>query len=499
MRLLAAAIFALGLSAAPAAAIETYTWAGHQASTAWSYGPNWVGGLAPTAGDGEVNLVFGKVACNTGSFPELCRTPIDDVPEMTAGTIRLYSRVERYTGSGPPSLPEGREPLTYALDGASSLELDAGIDVETTQEGAGEGVIGTGADSIEMPIRLGGPNTWNVGPAPGGLVLLGAVSGAQGLAVTLGNEDSLQLDAPVDVGPVTITEQPLAWVSISSALGGGDLNGSDHQPVAVSGGALSGGGRIGPLTLSGAQFTVGGFAAGTGNLAVEGALAMDAATSLEFVPGASLRVAGAASLGGARLLAPYACAAPGTAITLIHAAGGLSGTLTRSDGTPLPEGAILTGSASGCEGAGTPRLQIRYGADDLTATVLGPETSPVTPGEPVAVSLHAALESALHRAEHAASIRRLLHAGRETFAASVPEAGLLTVAWSARHGGHRITIARGRARAARAGELRLVLALTPAGRRLLAGARTVHGRASLAFTPTHGAAQLIAGPVVLRR
>lgn len=125
-----------------------------------------------------------------------------------------------------------------------------------------------------------------------------------------------------------------------------------------------------------------------GKVEVNGSLSLDGASSFEFEDGLQakpheLTVAGHADLGSAMLILLENCLAPGTKFTLIEAKGGVSGHFTGPGQMPIANGQVIEPAApGGCNpGEPTPQLRIEYGAQTVTATVLGAATpSPSPPG-----------------------------------------------------------------------------------------------------------------------
>lgn len=373
-----------------AAAPVTLTWSGRGGE--WSEKGNWAGGEAPGEVGEPVDLDFPLSACEPD--PRGCPTSTDDLAGLTVETVTLESRdvASTPTGPGGPVLL-GPGPASYSVNGGEALTLMGGVVVHTTEEGTGTGLAGSGGTTLDLPLVLGAPNSWSVGPAPGGLNVWGTVTGHYPLAVTLADNDQLDLVGDADVGPITITGHSAVFFGGTEA--NGDLNGTDGEPVEVKGGSLWGGGRVGPLTLEGAGLEP-GFPGSGGKLEVNGALSLDGASNFTIEENPAhktpeeLTVAGQAQLGSAKLTVLEACVEPGSTFTLVRAQGGVSGQFTGPEGAPIENGQVLENlTPSGCGPGGSepaPALSIEYGPETVTATAVAGEEPPpegIPPGTSV--------------------------------------------------------------------------------------------------------------------
>ncbi len=370
------AVLALVLALAPGAGAAPLTWSGLGGQ--WSEKANWAGGETPGEAGQPVDLDFPLSAC--APDPLACPATTDDLAGLTVGTVTLESRDVAFTPKEPgetANLDPG--PASYLVKGNDALTLMEGVVVHNTEEGAGQGLAGAGATTLELPLVLGAANSWSVGPAPGALDLWGTVTGAFPLDVSLGESDPLELAGDTDVGPITITGD--SEVSFGGPEADGDLNGTDREPVDLKGSSLSGAGRVGPLTLEGAGVEP-GFPGSGGKLEVNGDLSLDSASKLtiEDNPADKTReitATGHAQLGSAGLTVYEACVEPGSTLTLVRAEGGVSGQLTGPEGVAIENGQLLEDlTPEGCGPGGSepaPALRIDYGPETVTATAVAGE------------------------------------------------------------------------------------------------------------------------------
>ncbi len=123
----ASQLAAILLIATPSAFSATHTWKGSSTNDLWSHGPNWTSGVAPTAAESDVKLIFPASA-------EL--NSIDNIPGLTVTQFTV-------TGAG------------YSFSGASGAKL-------TLNGGSGDhfinnpGSSGTTTIAPSLPIVLGG-------------------------------------------------------------------------------------------------------------------------------------------------------------------------------------------------------------------------------------------------------------------------------------------------------------------------------------------------------
>jgi hypothetical protein len=520
---LALALCAACIACGAAQAAPTFEWNAGEAASLWSEDANWAAGEAPTPTLGPVNLVFPLSACESGA--QACSETRDDVAGLEVGTLTLGSRL--IAGTEPLAPPPAEPPPTaYTVSGDSPLPITGGIDSPATVEGAGSALAGTAAPIVTVPLVLAAANTWTLGPAPGSaLDVLGPVSGAQPLSVSLAAAAHLELGGETEVGPVTITGA--AYSTVWLGEGAADLDGHDASPVTLVGSSLEHAvGTVGPLTARAADVRL-GRPGGGGVLEVAGAAGLLEGTRLFYAlpgpeeggPPEQLHARGHVELGGAQLVVYEGCPAIGSSFTPVRADGGVSGLVTDEAGEPLLSGETLAGSSEGC-GQSRPGadLRIEYGPDTVVLTAVVPPsgTAPVgaasnpPPKTAGAVEAYTASQRSQLAADlaRARSLRRsaLLRRSGARLAVAVPTAGTLTLLWTARAHHRNITLASGHLRlggpgagAARGQRGILVVRLTKQGRALLERSRRVTTRISETFAGLVVPRYTAAAAAVVRR
>ena len=369
--LLATAASAVALLIVAPAALADFTWAGASTSPNWSVATNWVGGVSPTTGP-EGNLTFPDLssnpACTATPPTATCYTSTNNVTGIAANSLAFTNTT---AGTGYRLL--GQQ-LTV---GAGGIQANSGNSTSTT---------------INSPLTLGAAQTWTIGMGPGAgynsltLAAGGGVTGspsALGVAFPALSRGDLFVDSDVEVGPVTASG--VGGLHLGTA---GSVNAADGQPVTINGGsapangatlvAANPGAKTGPLTVNG-NLQIGS-STSNGTLGVTGAASLPAGSATTMyvnndgaAPGAdySQLSAASASLGGTLHVAQNpapGCVAltPGDTATLVTTSGALTGTFSNA-----PNGAVISMSSS-CQSP-APRVQIEYGANSVTATVV---TSP---------------------------------------------------------------------------------------------------------------------------
>ena len=230
--------------------------------------------------------------------------------------------------------------------------------------------------NISLPITLGATQAWSITGGSSSELAVDTVTGSgDALTVNFSSSGILAL-SDIEAGAVVLSGSGSAGVF-------GSLNGSDGNPVSVSGGALLAaqvaGATSGPLMSTGGDIQVGRGVPVDGTLAVNGALALDSASALTMFidqPGTTpstdysqLTATGAVNLGGASLsLRGPATGCPalhaGDTDTLVRATGALTGTFHG-----VANNATIPLSCTG--GTGTaPTVQIKYTTHSVTATVV---------------------------------------------------------------------------------------------------------------------------------
>jgi hypothetical protein len=476
-----AAPAAPGLSGAPSSAVTAtplFVWQGAGPFN-WSEGANWQGGHAPAPSDGAVDLEFPLGACRPE--PRLCDATTDDLAGLTLDTLTLAGVTVRYPNAAPPAEPR---PAAYSVAGTEPLKLAGGIDAQIGEEGTGGGVEGATV-SVEGPLELTAANDWAVGPGDGGVLQIGgSVTGRHPLEVQLLGQDSLELPAEVETGPITIAGTPGAPGRVSIGAGS-EVNAGDRQPLSLEDLTLYGSGTIGPLTLDSAGVRVGEGSPG-GDLRVNGDLTFAGRSAVDLaVPAADgqrsdrVIVHGSAELGGATLQLAEGCPTPGHTYTMLEAEAGISGRLSAPDGQTLEDGQTIGGEGAGCPGGAVAApLRLEYGPDAVTLTALAPAPVSVTPPAPPSVeppaydaAARALLASDLKWLGAGRRIGSILAGRGEDVAMTAPRPGVFTIQWRVRISGRSVLIAAGRLVLPDGGTGQLRIILTAAGRRALRHAR----------------------------
>jgi hypothetical protein len=297
-----------------------------------------------------------------------CPDTTDDIPNLTVGTLSLADITDASSSTGPalPSPGGG----SYSVGGSDPLTLDSGIDVPTTALGSGDGEMSVGLTGIGLPIVLGGDNSWSLGPDVT-LELSGGVTGDYPLAIIGGNDSTIVLNSPVEVGPVTISDTVVVVGFPSEAPV--DLNGVDGQPITLDGGILDANATLGPLTMNGGELPLGGFGLPVSADSVNLSPSTEVSTELQPDGAApELESGGVVNLASAELTVnDDGCEAPGTVTTLVQAQGGLVGTFTDADGNPITNGEIVQ-PPYGCSTDVSDPIEINYTANSVTATLETP-------------------------------------------------------------------------------------------------------------------------------
>jgi hypothetical protein len=379
---LLAGSFALVPLTAGATSPPTFTWTGlsSPSSPDWSAPSNWLGGVAPSAADGPVNLEF-PPQCS----PECVST--DDISGLIAQQITF--------DAGTASNSQ-----TNDLTGSVPLTLDGGIN----------DVGGTGLVEIDLPILLGGTTAqaWTIaGDLQLGATTTQVVTSTLGLDLVLSDGAKVTVSEQVEVGPLAISGANTADTGANASQNGSvvlapgtnaDLNGMNQNPVSLSDVELSGTGVVGPMTTTDAQITVGSTTSAPGGLTVGGtASSLDAGTELAYPwdphsscttcadEWPSLSTAGSLNLASAVLEPVASCPiAVGTTLVFASATGGITANFTNVDGTPITNGEIIgwtpdAPASDPCpsDPLARPLLQITYGTTSVSATTVA-ETSTTT-------------------------------------------------------------------------------------------------------------------------
>jgi hypothetical protein len=380
----AAVIAAGSVGAGAAATVTTFTWTGTDAgsgtSTSWSDPGNWLGGVAPTSGT-TVNLVFPVLSC--GSSP--CATSNNDLTSLKVASFKLHLAQS----------PTSPVPDQYSISG-NRITVD-GLTVITAAGSAGEsGAFG----SIGLPITVAQSQTWTIGLANNSQPAFSAITGLGNLTISANGSGFVDLESPVNVGTLSFVGSG-GWIAPFA-----NLNSNGH-PVSVTGE-----GFFSPFSIALGAFTTSSssvqFGNGGGNPpysidAVKGNAVFDSASHVSFFslrPGSvtptkpvagtdytQLRATGSVTLGSAGLTVFSNCDLPlGAVYTIVHGAGGLSGTFAGiADGTIAQ--AQADGSSSCTGSAVAPWLKYHYNGVNgtFTAKVVAPPPAGTAATAPVAV------------------------------------------------------------------------------------------------------------------
>jgi hypothetical protein len=335
-----------GVLGLPSAALADFTWSGASTAPNWSAGANWVGGTAPSGSAGTLTFpALTNPPCTT------CYSSSNDVTGVSADGIAI--------DDGAP----------YQITGNGLTLGTGGITATPSTSGSGA--------NIALPITLGAAQTWSItGAAASQQLGVGTVTGSSDpLTVDFSSSGILSVN-DIEAGAVSLTGSGLVGVF-------GSLNGTDGNPVGITSparlDASVAGATSGPLTSSGGSIQVGLSHPLDGTLAVNGAVTLDAASSLTMfidqtgtTPSTDysrLTASGAVNLGGASLsLDGPATGCPalhvGDVYTLVNTPGSLAGTFSG-----VSDGATVALNCSG--GTGTaPTVRINYTGMSVTATVL---------------------------------------------------------------------------------------------------------------------------------
>jgi hypothetical protein len=358
---LALAVCALPLAASSAGAAN-FTWTGAATLGKWSNATNW-GGIAPNGEVGTLTFpTLTSAVCTAEPQKATCYSSENDVSGLNVNAISIDDGANYLIHGGPITL------------GAGGLTASGSAD-------------SSGDASLSLPITLGTSQNWSIGGnGNGSRVDLGTGGGVTGtsaaLNISLSDQATLGFGANNnEVGAVTVAGTGILFPgSVTLGPGSGSLNGTDGNPVSLSGGAglAAFDGTTGPLTMTAGLLQVGcGCAAGT--LAVNGGVTLNSAVLMTFINHSGttagtdysqLSASGSVNLAGTHLVVldgqgqgASACQAlrPGDVDMLITTGGLLTGTFIGvPDGTTIPVY---------CPFQTPPLVRINYSAHSVTATV----------------------------------------------------------------------------------------------------------------------------------
>jgi len=348
----------------------------------WSNATNW-GGTAPSSTGDSLTFPLLPPACNTNPPPN---TP----------TCYLSFNNGQVTSASGLSITDD---VGYFIDG-SGITLGSGGITATAS-----GSASVGGTFIQLPITLGSAQTWSLdgGTNGGGLAFGSGVTGtSDNLTLNFSNSPFLGVQGgDIEVGTVTASG-PGEITLLGSGIGA-SLNGSDHHPINLSGGAgLSaayGNSSTGPLAFVGGNLNLGRGSSPDATLAVMGGgVALSSTSTMSMfidrpgtTPGTDytqLTATGAVALASAHLQLNQgsnpdgSCPALnlGDVDTLITtSAGGVSGTFAGiPDGTVIPLSQPCTPPA----GSTAPTVRINYTPTSVTATVVSSGLFPTNTSPP---------------------------------------------------------------------------------------------------------------------
>jgi len=369
----------MALPAAAAQAANDATWNGASTSPEWMDATNWTvtpPNTPPTTNNAaEGTLTFPTLgACGT------CYTSHNGLTGVSATGLSFTNTRGGYRilGNG---LSVGSGGITDN-PGGTSTQINTPLNLAANQNwtiGAG---FGAAYDSLSiigdvMASPLGSSPTVTVPfvPGPGG-----ASSG------------DLYATSDMEVGQVTVTGS--GGLHIGGMAGGGSVNGTNGNPVALNNGAkliINPSSKVGDLTIgtnSKLLLGTGPNNVGAVTLAAKGGVALGSSLSTQTyisnngsTPGSDfsqVSATGNVTLGGQLILAQgragLGCAtlSRGDVATLFTTTGTLSGTFANApDGAVIPMAAV-TGSCPS-----PPQVQINYTGNSVTATVVS-GTTPTT-------------------------------------------------------------------------------------------------------------------------
>lgn len=346
---------------------STYKWTGEAAKgSGWSAGGNWAGDLVPSA-PGPVSLEFPRLSACAG----VCYESKNDISGLSVESLMIDDGDE-YTLSG--------DEITLGVGGlAATPEF---------------GTTGAAGDILELPVKLGATQTWNIEQRSG------EPTGENGVALT-GDVTGPTHDLKIDLhnGPVGIVEdkietERLAIEGVNSGEASGivDMLGAELNaagtPIELSHTFLLGFGALGALKTNRTGIGVG--ISEKPALGIEASsAALDSGSEVEFLiagPGSEswedysqLYSEGPVALDGAKLYVYVypptksgACPVPavGQTYTFVETTGALTGAFgNASEGSEIP-----IGYAKACGSEPTRYLRIAYHESGTGQTMTGTVT-----------------------------------------------------------------------------------------------------------------------------
>jgi autotransporter-associated beta strand protein len=328
------------------------TWDGGGSNNNWMTAANWVGDVAPAAGD---TLVFPPSAArrtNTNNFPagtKFNSISIDGSYNLGGNAIVLQAGMASTGNTG------------HSVN-LSGIKLDA--NQSFTRDGQGDLNVASSIDTNGKTLTL--LSATDVGRQR---YLLGGISGAGGINMAALNSAVFE-GSNTYTGPTVISSGSLIVQGTQPA-----------SPVQMTGGKLLGHlGEVGPLTATGG--TISPFFGGPGTLGVNGNLTLNSAAILEIslardsngvLFAGKLEVAGVVDLGGSTLSLSFFFSPPQT---------GDEVTIIDNDGTDPVVGTFGSLSEGALFAFGNATIQISYQGGDGNDVILR-----VTAVAPVGIGL----------------------------------------------------------------------------------------------------------------
>lgn len=467
------------LAPASSSAAPNATWTGGSPSDTWSSAGNWSGGAAPSGSVGVLSLPAAGSSCSSWD----CSFGIDDIASLAAGTLQIDSSSNF---------------LVTPLQTGDSITLTGGLSFSTTTASSSSRLL----TKMVVPLALGGAQTWTLSGAPGTptQLALGAVSGENyPLTVKMSGGVTLQA-AELDTGLLTLSGGGSVVIAPQMAQPANGVNAFPPPLIGSKGVTLANGAALdfsspdavsGPITVAPGSYStlqIGHGVAPDGTATVDGNVTLRSNSTLQMwidqaavaaqaaktrkhaappVPQPStdasqLTVFGQLNLGNAELALSQgftdtqvdcAALAPGEVYTLI-AATQLVGTFEKiANGQVVPLG-VCNPLGGGPSYAMIISYNTRARPQTVTATIIGAaqvkslvtRTLPVPPDSTLA---------------------SVLKAGGYNTTFNAPKPGSLSLRWTARSHGRRVTVATGSNLAGQVGPRQVAIKLTKVGRRLL--------------------------------
>ena len=298
----------------------TDTWSGGGTDALWTDGANWVGGVAPVAGEALLFPSSASQKTNTDNF--------------AAGTTFYSIEID---GSG------------YDLQGTNAIDLSSGISNSIF------------ANTIEIPLTLTANQTFNVSPG-GGLTLSGAIGdGGNNYGFTKTGTGNLTLSGANTYGGLTTVSVGAVVADSNTALGStvGGTNVASGASVEFEGGISS----AESITITGTGVgTIGAIDGASGVNTLTGTVTIVNAAFIGVASGSSLTAAGViAGTGGDSITKS------GTGTLILTGTNTFDGKLMASIGTTVAESNGALGStASGTIVASGGLLQIVGGGTGIS-------------------------------------------------------------------------------------------------------------------------------------